>query len=77
MIILLSPEQPVTDESAIVNTLLERGLSLFHIRKYQLTDTEMLAYVNDINRDYRKQLVLHSHFHLANELGIERLHGRE
>ncbi|RZF62092.1 thiamine phosphate synthase [Sphingobacterium corticibacterium] len=77
MIILLSPEQPVTDESAIVNTLLERGLSLFHIRKYQLTDTEMVAYVNDINRDYRKQLVLHSHFHLANELGIERLHVRE
>lgn len=77
MIILLSPEQPVAYESAIVNTLLERGLSLFHIRKYQLTDVEMMAYVDAIDPGYRKQLVLHSHFHLANELGIERLHVRE
>src|SRR5690606_5402167 len=38
---------------------------------------EMAAYVGDIDPGYRKQLVLHSHFHLANELGIERLHVRE
>lgn len=77
MIMLLSPEQPIRDESAIVMTLFKRGLSLFHIRKYRFTDTEMMAYVNNIDHFYRKQLVLHSHFHLANELGIERLHIRE
>lgn len=77
MIILLSPEQPVAHESAIVNTLLERGLSLFHIRKYQFTDVEMTAYVDAIDPRHRKQLVLHSHFHLANGLGVERLHVRE
>ncbi len=77
MMMLLSPEQPVAHESAVVNTIFDRGLSLFHIRKYQLTDVEMAAYVDAIDPDYRKQVVLHSHFHLANELGIERLHVRE
>ena len=77
MIILLSPEQPVADESAVVQALFERGLPLFHIRKYRLTDREMDAYVNGIDPAYRKQLVLHSHFHLAGDLGIERLHVRE
>ncbi|PRD56126.1 thiamine phosphate synthase [Sphingobacterium gobiense] len=77
MIILLSPEQPVAYEVAVINALLERGLPLFHIRKYQFSDTEMMAYVNNIDSGYRQRLVLHSHFHLANELGIERLHFRE
>lgn len=77
MIILLSPEQSVVHESAVINALLERGLPLFHIRKYQFTDTEMAAYVNGIDSDYRQRLVLHSHFHLANKLEIERLHFRE
>lgn len=77
MIILLSPDRPVAHESAIVNTLLKRGLSLFHIRKPQLSDVEMASYVEAIDPHYRKQLVLHSHFHLAHELGIERMHVRE
>jgi|SRR5690606_3030212 len=77
MIILLSPEQLVAHESVVVNGLFEKGLSLFHIRKLQFTDMEMVAYVGSIDSGYRKQLVLHSHFHLANELGIERLHVRE
>lgn len=77
MIMLVSPESPVMHETAVVNTLFERGLPLFHIRKYQFTDRELVAYVDDIDTNYRRQLVLHSHFHLAKELGIERLHIRE
>lgn len=77
MIILLSQEHPVAGESAVVQALFERGLPLFHIRKYRLADSEMVAYVNRIDLAYRKQLVLHSHFHLAGNLGIERLHIRE
>lgn len=77
MIILISPEKNQADETTFVNALFERGLSLFHIRKYRLTDSEMTAYVEAIDNHYRKRLVLHSHFHLAAGLGIERLHCRE
>lgn len=77
MIMLLSPEQPVAQETMTVTALFERGLSRFHIRKYQLTDVEMATYVDGIDRRFRKHLVLQSHFHLASELGIERLHFSE
>src|SRR5690606_1057613 len=77
MIILLSTEQPGGDEWAVVHGRFESGLPRSHIRRYRLTDTEMDGYVDGIDPAYRKQLVLHSHFHLAGELGIERLHIRE
>jgi len=77
MIITFSPEQSVEQETLIVNQLLEKGIDLFHIRKYGLSDDAMLDYINAIDAPYRNRLVLHSHFHLAKENGIGRLHFNE
>ncbi|KAA5532080.1 thiamine phosphate synthase [Paenimyroides baculatum] len=77
MILIISPEEPATDETACVNSFFENGLDLFHVRKYAFSDDEMQNYLNAVDQKFRNQIVLHSHFHLAKELGIHRLHLRE
>lgn len=77
MIVIISPEEPATGETAFVNSFFENGLDLFHVRKYAFSDDEMQNYLNAIDQKFRNQIVLHSHFHLAKELGIHRLHLRE
>lgn len=77
MIILISHERLLARETKVAHALFERGLPLFHVRKTSLTDTDMQFYIDGIASRYRSRLVLHSHFHLAKELGISRLHIRE
>jgi len=77
MIVIISPEETVTGETAFVNSFFENGLNLFHVRKYAFSDDEMHGYLNTIDQKFRNQIVLHSHFHQAKELGIHRLHFRE
>lgn len=77
MIVIISPERMFTNETAFVNLYFENGLDLFHLRKYEFSDDEIKHYLNGINEKFRRQMVLHSHFHLAEEFGIDRLHVRE
>lgn len=74
MIIVLSQTLNIPYEATMVNQMFEGGLDLFHIRKYDLPDIEVIHYVSNLNDDYKDKLVLHSHHHLATELGIKRLH---
>lgn len=74
MIIVISKEHYDPLEPKIWLQLLENGLESLHIRKYDLTDMEVIQLINSIPMSFRNALVLHSHHHLANELGIKRLH---
>ncbi|KUG12546.1 thiamine phosphate synthase [Elizabethkingia sp. HvH-WGS333] len=77
MIIVFSPEQEAEKEAYWINELFANGLSYFHIRKYWLSDVAMRDYISQVDEDYRHQLVLHSHYNLAEEFGVVRLHFRE
>ena len=77
MIVVIAPEQSVENEQLWINRLFENGLDLFHIRKYGCCDDVMQKYITAIDKQFRNQLVLHSHFHLAADLGIKRLHFSE
>ncbi len=52
-------------------------MELFHVRKPEFSAEEMKAFVTAIGVEYRNKLILHSHQHLAEELGINRLHFSE
>jgi|SRR5690606_7655657 len=73
----ISPEFEAKDEHAAIHQLLDGGMDLFHIRKYRYSDEMLKTYVEKIDQGLRNKLVLHSHFHLAKELGIKRLHCNE
>ncbi|RYY52437.1 MAG: thiamine phosphate synthase [Chitinophagaceae bacterium] len=77
MIIVVTPDQAISREHAIIRQLFEAGLQCFHIRKYGLPDTELKAYLDAIDPAYHQRLVLHTHYHLAKAYGINRLHFRE
>lgn len=77
MIVVLSPEAATVEESLWINSFFKKGLTLFHIRKYDFSDDEMRSYVNKIDEKFRRQLVMHSHHHLAKEFDINRLHMNE
>lgn len=77
MIIVLTPEQTVSNEHEILRQLFEAGLERFHVRKYWLSDTGMRQYLDAIDPAFHQYLVLHTHYHLAKTYGIGRLHFRE
>lgn len=77
MILVLTPEEIVPDEALLAGKMLAAGAALLHIRKFRLQDSALRSYVSEIDACFRDRMVLHSHFHLAGELGISRLHFRE
>ncbi|WP_294285839.1 thiamine phosphate synthase [uncultured Chryseobacterium sp.] len=77
MIIIITPEQPVRNETEIINELFREGLELLHVRKPLLDASTMRNYIKNIDSGYHEQLVLHSHYILAEEFGTSRLHFKE
>lgn len=74
MIVVISPEQSVPKESELIHAFIKHGLDYYHVRKYDYSDQEIHDYLAAIDEVYRSRLVLHSHYHLADEYGIGRLH---
>jgi len=77
VIIGISSETENRNESATIQKLLCGGMDLFHIRKYNYSDKMLVDLTEKIDRKFRDRLVLHSHFHLAKKLQINRLHINE
>lgn len=77
MIVVISPEHGVIDEHVLIGKMFEKQLDLFHIRKYSFDGKQMREYIGRLPKDFRSRLVLHSHYNLADEFGIGRVHIRE
>ncbi|WP_431243986.1 hypothetical protein ACQ9BO_05940 [Flavobacterium sp. P21] len=76
MIVITNPFF-VEDEIQILHSLFEEGLSLLHIRKPDFCELEMAQFLHQIKLEFRANLVLHSHHHLAEDFGINRFHFSE
>ncbi|WP_411811777.1 thiamine phosphate synthase [Chryseobacterium scophthalmum] len=77
MIIVISPEELVQNETEIINQLFREGLDLLHIRKPFIGQNEMKDFIQKIDSEFYPQLVLHSHYSLAENFNISRFHFRE
>lgn len=75
--IVISNPTAITNEIKMIHSLFECGLELFHVRKPEFSAAEIKTFVTAIGLEYRKKLVLHSHHHLAQNLGINRIHFTE
>lgn len=73
-IILLSDFYPIPEEHVLLNTLFEQGLKHFHLRKKAYSEDEMMAYLAQIPSQYHRHIVIHSHFHLVETLGLKGVH---
>ncbi|MCA6067402.1 thiamine phosphate synthase [Chryseobacterium sp. RG1] len=77
MIIVITPEVVVEKETELINELFQEGLNLLHVRKPFINTEVMRDFIQKINSEFHSQLVLHSHYDLAKEFKISRLHFRE
>lgn len=77
MIIVITSEGLVQNETEIINALFQEGLDLLHIRKPFIHSEEMTYFIQNIHSEFHHQLVLHSHHDLAERFNISRFHFRE
>lgn len=77
MIIIITPEKKVKNETAIINELFQEGLDLLHLRKPFMPRDEMAGFIRNIDAKFHHQLVLCSHYELVEQFEISRLHFRE
>ncbi|MBE4951165.1 thiamine phosphate synthase [Chryseobacterium culicis] len=77
MILVITPELIVPNETNLINQMFQEGLDLLHIRKPWLSRNEMIEFVTQIDESFYSQLVLHTHYDLGKEFTISRLHFRE
>lgn len=76
MIVITNPSA-IANEISIIDSLLEEGLLLLHLRKPDFSELEMAEFMDQIKPKYRSRLVLHSQHHLAEDFGVERIHFSE
>jgi len=77
MILVITPELIVQNETILINQMFQEGLDLLHIRKPWLTRNEMIEFITQIDETFYPQLVLHTHYDLGKEFSISRFHFRE
>lgn len=77
MIIVITPEEMIKNETELINELFQEGLDLLHVRKPFINSEEMTDFINQINSGFHHQLVLHSHYDLAENFTVSRFHFRE
>lgn len=77
MILVITPELIVPNETDLINQMFQEGLDLLHIRKPWLSRNEMIELITQIDETFYPQLVLHTHYDLGKDYNISRFHFRE
>lgn len=77
MLILISNPTPLVEEATLINQFFDEGLDVFHIRKPQEGEQNVMKLIEAIDSRYHMQISLHQHHHLADNYGIKRLHFSE
>jgi thiamine-phosphate pyrophosphorylase len=76
MIVISNPVS-IEREIYLIQALFEEGLDIFHVRKPDYSANEMSVFLSKIKVEYSMRLVLHSHYQLADEFGINKIHFTE
>ncbi|KFF09499.1 thiamine phosphate synthase [Chryseobacterium luteum] len=77
MILVVTPETIVRNETEIINQMFQEGLDLLHIRKPMLNREEIALFLSRIDENFYPQLVLHGYYDLGKDHDIFRFHFRE
>lgn len=77
MILVITPELIVPNETDRINQMFQEGLDLLHIRKPWISRNEIIEFLTQIDETFHSQLVLHTNYDLGKEYHISRFHFRE
>ena len=73
-LILLSPESNYDNEIYILHQLFEEGLQHFHLRKPNWSKEEVEDYLQQIDQEFLKRIVLHQHYELVEQYELKGIH---
>lgn len=73
-IIIVSYPTAVENEASIINALFDEGLELFHLRKPDCLEKELIELIEKINVKHHSKIVLHQYHQLAERFKINRIH---
>ncbi len=76
-LIVISHPETIENESDIINSLFNEGLELFHLRKPTYSEQELIGFLKKIKSKYYSRIVLHQHYSIAQNFGINRIHFSE
>ncbi len=77
MIIIITPEQDIAEETEILNSLFENGLEILHLRKPHKNYEEHIAYLKKIHTKYHHRIMVHYFHELTNDYDLKGIHFQE
>lgn len=77
MLILITPEQNIVNETELINQFFEAGLQILHLRKPHKNYAQHLAYISAINEAYHDRIMIHYHHELAEDFLLKGIHIQE
>ena len=73
-LILISNPFNFENEQALLRSIFEAGLAYFHLRKPELSATQMEDYLLSIPAKYHDRIMLHSHYSLCEKYNLRGVH---
>lgn len=73
-LLVCSTPEKLSDEQQLVQELMHSGLETFHLRKPSFSTDELRDWLTQVSSSDRKNIVLHSHWLLAEEFKIKGIH---
>ncbi len=77
MRILISSPDVIFEEIITIKSFLSKEDNIFHLRRYESFEDEVVNFLSSFSVEERKQIALNHHHFLASEFGITRLHFSE
>lgn len=73
-IIVFTPESPIENESLKIMALLQSGISRVHLRHPSVSDNDIKAILDNVDKMYYPLISLHDHFSLTKTYPVGGLH---
>jgi len=73
-LIVITPEQTISGETDIVNSLFHEGMEWLHVRKPDLDRQDLRKYIEAIDQRFHDRIVIHGYFELCIEYGLGGIH---
>ncbi len=77
MLILITPEKDIADETELINQFFEAGLEILHLRKPNKNYAQHLAFISAIDEEYHNRIMIHYHHELAEDFILKGVHIQE
>lgn len=73
-IALLTAPSDSKKELKVAIEMLENGLDILHLRKSKFSSKQLESYIKSIPIVFHKNIIIHSHFHLASKYNLRGIH---